>query len=80
MEGTGWGGYQMFLTRIDIDGNRLWIHQFGPEGVARFSSVVVDAEGNCMIVGDHTGDFIGPNQGGEDGFVAKVVHESNTDE
>ncbi len=69
----------MFLTRFDIDGNREWMHQFGPAGSCRLLNIALDAAGNCTIVGEHEGDFVGPNQGRKDGFVAKVVHESNTE-
>jgi len=71
-------GAMMFLAKFNLDGERQWLHQFGPvNGYAALISVEVDSTGNCAMGGFNVGDFNVPNKGGEDGFVMKVIHESD---
>ncbi len=72
--GTSWNGTGMYLARIDIDGNLEWLHQFGPANTT-FLGLAVDDDGSFAIIGHTQGNFIGPSQGGSDGFLAKLTHE-----
>ena len=50
-EGRG-GNYDIFLARLDADGNQIWIHQVGAFKHDFASSVAVDSQKNIYVVGD----------------------------
>jgi hypothetical protein len=69
--GPNAGGNDAFLAKFDVNGNQLWIHQFGTAvgDSARFISA--DAFGNLYVAGSTAGDLGGPNAGSGDVFLAK---------
>lgn len=48
---TAWGNTDVFLTKIDADGNRIWTRQWGSPDDDWGRSVAVDPSGNIYVVG-----------------------------
>jgi hypothetical protein len=65
------GKRDVFLSKFDSSGNKLWVRQFGTEETDKGFSVAVDGADNVYVVGywDST-YFTGDNEGG-DVFLAK---------
>ncbi|MBI4702843.1 MAG: hypothetical protein HY744_17135 [Deltaproteobacteria bacterium] len=73
---TSAGGSDVFLAKLDPQGNHLWSKRFGDDQHQIDSSVAADAEGNAFIAGPFRGtvDFGGGplmSAGFEDVFAAK---------
>jgi hypothetical protein len=49
--GKGAGGTDIFLMKLDTDGNFKWAKQFGGYGFDEARSVVIDPRGNVVITG-----------------------------
>ena len=62
--GPSAGGADAFLAKFDIDGNQLWIHQYGTTASDTADYVSADGFGNVFIAGQTKGDLGGPNAGG----------------
>ncbi|MEZ6049598.1 MAG: FG-GAP-like repeat-containing protein, partial [Planctomycetaceae bacterium] len=82
VQGSPTGGKNMFILKLDNDGNFEWVKQFG----GRYEDVEVDSSGNVYIAGllSSTIDFDPDNPGGEltsvwgtDAFVAKYDTDGN---
>ncbi len=71
LEGTDEGGYDVFLTKFDSDGNEVWGTQFGSSDYDYANGVAVDGSGNAYVTGYTRGTLEGTNEGGRDAFLAK---------
>lgn len=74
---TSAGGADLFVAKIEKDGNAVWSKSFGGTGDQRARDVAVDAAGGVLVTGGFTGDltFGGDaysSMGGDDVFVAKL--------
>lgn len=58
-----------FVRKLDGDGNEVWTHQFGSEGVDRALAVTVDGSGNVLVVGETSRSIVGPWDGNPTGNV-----------
>jgi len=72
---TSAGGSDIFLTRFDTDGVKMWTRQFGSSETDEAGGVVTDASGDIIVVGSIGGDFGGSNFGSNDIIVAKYDAE-----
>jgi hypothetical protein len=67
-----------FLRKIDSEGKTLWITQFGSHNSDDASSLMVDHDGNIVVVGKSRGDVANSgNQGGWDAFLYKFDQDGN---
>jgi len=80
------GGTDIFVSKLDLNGNFLWARRFGGSGTDTGSSVALDQGGNVHVAGYFMGtaDFdpgIGVlnlvSSGGSDVFVAKLDVNGN---
>jgi len=79
------GGTDVFLTKLDNDGNRLWTRQWGDYDRDESHDVVLDNSGNIYVIGETRGTIDGITDPGEecddspcsDGFVSKFDSEGN---
>ena len=66
------GEYDMFLTKYDTDGTKLWTKQLGSSSDDEGYGVSVDSSGNAYITGTTTGGLDGnTNAGSSDMFLTK---------
>ncbi len=71
------GGWDVFVLRLDTEGDVAWLVTFGAEGESYGRSVAFDADGAVLVGGQFDGmlsvggTVVGP-AGGMDGFVAKL--------
>jgi len=79
---TSSGGYDVFVAKIDTDGNWQWAKQAGGSDADLGYGISTDANSNSYV----TGSFIDPatfgtttltGSGGEDIFVAKIDADGN---
>lgn len=75
------GTFDIYIQKLDIDGNLLWVKSFGNSGEDIAYSIQVDNDNNIYITGqfEHTIDFdpgVGvfnlTSNGGEDAFILKL--------
>ncbi|MBP9069987.1 MAG: SprB repeat-containing protein [Bacteroidia bacterium] len=81
------GSGDMYITKLDVNGNLLWVKQMGGSaGLAGANSITKDASGNIYATGTYTGtvDFDpGPgvsnlsSNGAHDCFIAKYDPNGN---
>ena len=73
LDGNAWAGdSDIFVTKFDRDGNRLWTRQSGTTGADSAGAVVVDGSGNIYIAGYATGSLNGsPYAGSADAVLLK---------
>ena len=70
---TNSGGSDMFLTKYDTDGTKLWTEQLGSDSNDYSCSVSVDGSGKVYVAGSTEGSLDGnPNAGGSDIFLIKI--------
>lgn len=68
----------VFIIKLDVNGNFVWAKNFGDGGNTAASSVAVDASGNIFIAGYYNsatltmGTFTLNTYGNDDAFVAKL--------
>ncbi|MFT3766651.1 MAG: SBBP repeat-containing protein [Minicystis sp.] len=79
---TSAGGTDVFVAKLDPDGNHLWSKRFGDASAQNGKAVAVDLDGNVVITGDVAGviDFGGgalTSAGGTDVFVASLNANGN---
>ena len=72
---TNAGGQDIFVSKYDTNGNRLWTRLLGTSDSEAGESIAVDTKGNAYITGVTSGDLDGnTNAGGGDIFIWKVSH------
>ena len=69
--GPNQGSIDVFIAKYDSGGTEQWARQIGTSTYDEADGIAVDASGNSYITGLTPGDLGGPNQGGDDVFVAK---------
>ncbi|MCK5606380.1 SBBP repeat-containing protein, partial [Candidatus Pacearchaeota archaeon] len=79
LAGTGnAGSADVFITKYDASGNRLWIKQFGSTDWDDSSGIAVDANGNSYVTGNTSGDLAGTGHAGlYDVFMTKYDTSGN---
>ncbi|MDY7230333.1 SBBP repeat-containing protein [Hyalangium rubrum] len=65
------GSFDMFLTKYNSAGTRLWTRQLGTTGQEQVRGVATDASDNIYVAGQTDGTLTGANAGGMDLFLAK---------
>jgi hypothetical protein len=62
------GGFDVFVTEFDPNGNQLWIQQAGSAALDEAGAIVADADGNVYVAGSTLGSLISGtlNKGGTD--------------
>jgi hypothetical protein len=83
---TGLGLSDIFISKLDINGNVLWVKQIGSTDNESVNSVAIDGSGNVYITGNFSGtvDF-DPGTGTsnltstglQDGFISKLDSSGN---
>ncbi|MBP6977639.1 MAG: T9SS type A sorting domain-containing protein [Lentimicrobiaceae bacterium] len=77
------GAYDIFILKLDTDGNVVWVKGFGGNDYDRLEDFVVDSNGNIYITGNFNSDTIEfdnyffINQGGSDIYYAKLDSNGN---
>ncbi len=79
---TGMGNTDIFVAKLDPNGNHLWSKRFGDTMIQRANTIAVDGAGNVLIAGDFEGamDFGGGplfSVDPQDTFVAKFDPNGN---
>lgn len=75
---TSAGGVDLFLTKYDTNGNRLWTRLLGTSAQDSAWDIANDASGNLYLTGTTSGALDGQtNAGGSDGFVVKYDANGN---
>jgi hypothetical protein len=70
------GGVDIFLSKLDPNGDVAWIRQYGSIGDDEAYDLAIDQAGDAYICG--WGNPFGPNGGNRDGFLAKIDGAGNT--
>lgn len=72
------GSIDIFLTKYDSDGNKLWTELWGTEGVDSGVSVSIDSSDNIYVTGYTAGDLDGNTSAGyDDIFLTKFDSDGN---
>lgn len=71
------GRSDAMLARYDLDGNEIWVRQFGTGETDTIRDIARDAHGNVLVSGWTRGDLAGVNAGPSDPFVAKYDESGN---
>lgn len=79
------GGTDVFLTKFDSDGKKLWTRQWGDYDDDESHDVVLDSSGNIYVIGETHGSIDGMTDPGEgcedlpcpDGFLSKFDSEGD---
>ncbi len=74
------GGYDIFVAKLDSNGNLLWNTFFGDSGNEVASGIAVDAAGNLYLAGlayETWGSPVRSFSGTKDAFAAKVDSSGN---
>ncbi|NER38940.1 MAG: S8 family serine peptidase [Oscillatoria sp. SIO1A7] len=69
--GPNEGGKDVWVAKYDGSGSQEWVRQFGTGGDDVSGGLVVSPADEIYISGTTTGALSGPNNGGEDVFLAK---------
>jgi hypothetical protein len=72
------GGYDLFLVKLDADGNVLWVRGLGGPGADYGGDVDVGEDGAIVMtgaIGDGADLGAGPTAGGDDAFLASFTSE-----
>lgn len=67
------GGYDMFLSKFDAAGNKLWTRMTGSAQEDRAYGVCVDSENNVYLSGETLGSFDGQTNNGPGYFDACLI-------
>ena len=65
------GGYDAFVTKIDSDGNEVWVAQYGSDATDRINGVAIGPTGDIYAVGQTYG-VIEPGASAGASFVTKI--------
>ena len=69
---TAAGGYDVYVAKLDPNGNRLWAHRFGSPSDDHAKGIAVDSSGNAFVVGWSRDQLPGqPPPYNENYFIAK---------
>ena len=71
--GPNAGGNDAFVSKYDAAGNFQWTRQLGTSASDLSYGVSADGLGNVYFSGYTLGSLGGPNAGGDDAFVVKIV-------
>ncbi len=71
LDGINQGLYDGFLAKYDLDGNQLWVEQFGTSTYDYSNGVVTGPAGNIFITGYTYGTIGAQNLGGYDIYISK---------
>lgn len=72
------GGADAFLAKVDVQGNLLWVRQFGTSAADEGHGVAADGDGNVFVVGNTAGTLPGQFSAGlADVFVVKFDGQGN---
>ncbi|MFI4917423.1 MAG: GC-type dockerin domain-anchored protein [Phycisphaerales bacterium JB060] len=71
LAGPSLGGADALLVKLDADGNRVWVRQFGTPQGEDAQGVAVDAAGNATVTGGTAGSLGGPTTGASDAYVVR---------
>jgi len=75
---TNAGGFDIFLTKYDTSGNKLWTKQLGTANDDYGYGVATDGSGNIYVTGYTDGSLDGnTNAGGDDIFLTKYDTNGN---
>ncbi len=77
LEGKNAGENDIFLIKIDNDGNTLWSRQIGTEKEDAGAYLEIDKEGFIYITGSTRGNLASENKGGKDVFILKYDNKGN---
>lgn len=67
------GSYDAFAVKMTPDAAPVWAYQVGTPSSDYMHSLAVDSTDTVVLAGSTRGDLFGTNQGGWDGFLAKVT-------
>lgn len=67
------GGYDMFLSKFDAAGTKLWTRMAGSPSEDRAYGVCVDSENNVYLAGETLGSFDGQTNSGPGYFDACLI-------
>lgn len=70
--------YQVFLAKLDSNGNQTWYKVFGGSGDDSPSGMVVDVSGNAYIIGNSDLPWGIPKRGWSGGYADDFVAEFDT--
>lgn len=74
------GKSDAWVAKYDVNGNQVWIQQFGTPGYDSSDSVTVARAGNIYLTGSTNGDFLDSTKnasGGNNAWVAKYDANGN---
>jgi hypothetical protein len=71
------GGNDGFVLRLDNDGNKKYLSQFGTVNDESCSRIVLDSTGNIYVSGSTFGNLGAINKGQDDAYVAVFDNEMN---
>jgi hypothetical protein len=77
LAGTYAGNGDAFVSKYDVEGNRLWVRQFGTAAQDGSRGVAADVLGNVYLAISTEGDLGGSNQGGFDVALSKLDPTGN---
>lgn len=76
--GQSRGGLDFFIRSYDLNGDTLFIRQFGTELDDRLSAIAVSPNGTIFVAGQTNGSYVGSSSGGLDIFVHAFDREGST--
>jgi hypothetical protein len=69
--------YQAFVARYSVDGDQLWVREFGTPLYDDVTGSAADGSGGVYVVGTTGGALAGPSAGGSDAFVMRYDKAGN---
>jgi uncharacterized protein (UPF0548 family) len=77
LEGANAGNRDVFLTKLDTNGNEIWTKQWGTSENDYGISVAVDSSDNIYLTGYTFGSLFDVSKGGTDIFLTKLDTNGN---
>jgi Ca2+-binding RTX toxin-like protein len=75
--GTNVGSFDAWIARYNLNGDRIWLKQFGTPQLDYATDITVDNAGNIFVTGFTEGSLGATNKGATDGWVAKLDMDGN---
>lgn len=72
LEGTNAGSFDAWVAKYDINGNQVWIQQFGTPKLDQAQNITSDNFGSLYVTGGTEGSFGSANAGSFDTWIAKL--------